>query len=94
MGDADILAALRSLRDITLITIDADFYRRHYCHPKCCLAVMAVPPSELGRYAVRFLRHPLFRTNAARMGKVVRVQPTGLVYWGRNAERERHAAWA
>jgi hypothetical protein len=94
MPDEEILAALRRQKRTTFLTCDQGLYRRENCHPGYCLAVLAVPPAQAGEFARRFLRHPLFRTFAKRQGKAVRVQPTGITYWERNAARESHAAWS
>ncbi len=94
LSDEDILAELRSLRRVTFLTQDADFYRRENCHPEYCIALLAVERRDVAQYARRFLKHPSFRTHAKRAGKVVRVQPTGTVYWQRNAAREVETSWS
>lgn len=91
--DDGILAVLRSERRVTFLTHDSDFYRRENCHPNYCVVQLAVPPKQMAGYARRFLKHPSFRTHAMRMGKVVRVQRGGIVYWARNAERETKLPW-
>jgi hypothetical protein len=93
MSDGEILAALRPMRQVTFFTSDADFYRRGYCHPGYCLALVSAPPREFAGYAMRLLRHPAFRTHSLRMGKVIRVQPTGIVYWQHKAIRETALGW-
>lgn len=94
MSDEDILARLRRLKRTTFLTCDAGFYRRQNCHSSYCLVQFAVAPEDTAAYAKRFLRHPGFRSFAARQGKVVRVQPSGIVYWERNAARECEVAWS
>lgn len=93
LPDHEILRALRSQRRVTFFTADSDFSLRSYCHPGYCLVYLDVPRSELAVYTIRFLRHPSFRTFAQRQGKVVRVQPTGVVYWQRHTARELHMPW-
>jgi hypothetical protein len=93
MTDGEILTKLRNVRQVTFFTRDADFYRRSLCHAAYCLAVIAAPAKQLASYATRFLRHRGFRTHALRMSKVVRPQPSGIVYWVRNSSYESFEVW-
>ena len=94
MSDEDILAALRPTKSATLITRDPDFYRREHCHACCCIALFVMEQSGVAEYAIKFLRHPGFRTHAKRMGKVVRVQASGIAYWERNSDCETAVSWS
>jgi len=94
LSDDNIVAALRREKRLTFLTNDGDFYRREYCHASYCLVQLAVPPDEMAAYARRFLRQPGFRTYALLAGKVVRVQPSGIAYWTRNATRETELPWS
>jgi len=40
-----------------------------------------------------FLRHRAFRTHALRMGKVARLQPSGIVYWRLGSHAESFQSW-
>ncbi len=92
-SDEQILAVLRTLRRVTFLTLDLDFYKRENCHPAYSIALAAVPRDYFHIFAKRFLRHPLFSTYARRQGKVFRIQDTGIVYWDRNASRETRLDW-
>ena len=94
MTDGEILTKLRGARHVTFFTRDADFYRRSRCHPAYCLVVVAAPAEQLASYATRFLRHSGFRTHALRMAKVVRLQPSGIVYWVRSRGVESFEVWS
>jgi len=94
MSDEEIVTALHASRRVTLLTRDSDFYYPGFRHPNYAVVVIAAPATAMAEYAIRFLRHPSSRTNVMRMGKVVRVQPTGIVYWERNASREIEVAWS
>ena len=94
MSDEEILTELRGARQTTFFTRDADFYQRSRCHPAYCRVVVAAPAEQVASYATRLLRHRGFRTHALRMAKVVRLQPSGIVYWARNSEVELFEAWA
>ncbi|MDX1982035.1 MAG: hypothetical protein SFV51_17315 [Bryobacteraceae bacterium] len=93
MTDEEILTALRTLRRVTLFTRDADFYRRDLCHPNYCLVLIAASADDMAAYAIQFLRHRSFRTYAQRMGAVVRLQPSGIVYWSRRHAAELFERW-
>jgi hypothetical protein len=92
MTDGEILTKLRNARQVTFFTRDADFYRRTFCHAHCLVAI-AAPADQRASYATRFLRHHGFRTHALRMAKVVRLQPSGIVYWVRNSSVESFEVW-
>ena len=50
-------------------------------HQGYCLVFLDVWDDEAAEYIRRFLRHPEFRTQAQRMGKVTRVRHGGVSYW-------------
>ena len=93
MSDGDILSKLRGSRQITFFTTDAGFYGRANCHIAYCAAYVAAPEREFAAYVIRFLRHRSFRTHAMRMGKVVRIQPRGIVFWEQHRSREGEVGW-
>jgi hypothetical protein len=76
-----IVPFLHSRRRPTFFTQDHDFYHPRLRHSGYCLVYLDVAPDEAADYIRRFLRHPSFRTQAQRMGKVVRVRHSGLTYW-------------
>jgi len=94
MSDGDILSKLRGSRQITFFTTDAGFYGRANCHAAYCAVYVAAPEREFAAYVIRLLRHRSFRTHGMRMGKVVRIQPRGIVYWERHRSREIEVGWA
>jgi hypothetical protein len=66
------------LRRPTLFTRDRDFYDPRLQHTGYCLVYVDVSPDDVAEFVRRFLRHPNFRTQAQRMGKVVRVHNDGI----------------
>ena len=88
-----IIPLLHSLRRPTFFTRDHDFYQPDLPHAGYCLVCLDLPPNEVAEYIRRFLRHPSFRTQAQRMGKVVRVRHGGLSWWEVSAKTERAASW-
>ena len=79
--DDNLLPLLHRLKRVTLFTQDEDFFRARLCHRAYCLVWLNVKYIEVAAYIRRFLRHPQFRAQAQRMGKVVRVHPDSLHFW-------------
>lgn len=79
--DDDLLPLLHRLKRPTLFTQDEDFFKARLCHRAYCLVWLDVRYIEVAFFIRRFLRHPEFRTQAERMGRVVRVHPDGVQYW-------------
>jgi hypothetical protein len=77
----EIIPRLHSLRHPTFFTGDHGFYHPKLRHPGYCLVYLDVDFDEMAEFVRRFLRHRAFRTQAQRMGKVVRVRHSGLTYW-------------
>jgi hypothetical protein len=92
LTDGEILTKLRGARQVTFFTRDSAFYQRRLCHPAYCLVIIAAPAEQLASYTTRLLLHRGFRTHALRMGRVVRLQPSGIVYWVRNSNVESFEA--
>jgi hypothetical protein len=89
----DVIPLLHSLRRPTFFTRDQDYYHPDLRHASYCLVYLDVLPDEAATFIHRLLRHPAFRTQAARMGKVIRVHPGGLNYWQSGEARERKLGW-
>ena len=92
LQDHQIVVALRELRGPVFVSRDLGFYGRELCHPSYCLAVMGVSRDEVAFFVRRFLRHPLFDTQAKRLGRVVRITSTGIAYWWA-AKPEARVRW-
>jgi len=69
----EIIPLLHTLRRPTFFTRDHDFYMADLCHREYCLVFLDVAFDKAADFIRRFLRHSAFRTQAQRMGKVVRV---------------------
>jgi hypothetical protein len=77
----EIIPRLHHLRRPTFFTGDHDFYHPRLRHPGYRLVYLDVDFDETADFIRRFLRHPAFRTQAQRMGKVARVRHSGITYW-------------
>lgn len=89
----DVLPLLHRLKQPTFFTLDHGFYHPTLPHQGYCLVFLDVWADEAADYIRRFLRHPEFRTQAQRLGKVARVRHTGASYWQVHAEGERTLRW-
>ncbi len=93
MKDEAIISLLHRLGPVTFFTRDLGFYRRELCHLRYCIVCLAVGQYEAASFIRRLLRHPSFRTQAKRMGKVIRVAHMGIRLWKLHAEKEEQQAW-
>jgi hypothetical protein len=65
----------------TFHTQDSDFFDDRLRHADYCLVYYDVPPGQLAQWILRFIRHSRFNTRAKRLGTVVKVGPSQIVYW-------------
>jgi hypothetical protein len=81
LQDEEIIVLLRKLRKPTFFTRDMGFFRRDLCHRGYAIAILSVGQYEVATFVRRLLRHHGFDTQAKRMGKVIRLSPTGVACW-------------
>ncbi|MGH9936623.1 MAG: hypothetical protein ACREAM_10285 [Blastocatellia bacterium] len=89
----EIIPLLHGLRRPTFFTRDHDFYHPWLRHPGYCLVYLEINPDETARFIRRFLRHRMFRTQAQRMGNVVRVHEDGINFWRLGAGAAQETSW-
>ncbi|MGH9842196.1 MAG: hypothetical protein ACREEM_25880 [Blastocatellia bacterium] len=89
----EIIPLLHTLRRPTLFTRDRDFYDPWLRHPGYCLVFLEIKPDETAQFIRRFLRHSMFRNQAQRMGKVVRVHEDGIGFWQVKTDKSQEVAW-
>jgi hypothetical protein len=89
----DIIPLLHTLRHPTFFTRDHGFHHPRLLHPAYCLVYLDVAFDEVADFIHRFLRHTAFRTQAQRMGRVVRVHHSGVGYWQVNVKKARALSW-
>ncbi len=89
----EVIPLLHTLKRPTFFTRDHDYYKPDLRHPGYCLVLLDVAFDEAAEYTRRFLRHKAFRTQAQRMGKVIRVRHGGISYWQVKLEAERALSW-
>ena len=95
ISDENILPVLHRLKRPTFFTRDRDFWKPGLRHAGYCLVFLDVMEHE-GEVAAairRFLRHPVFRTHAQRLGKVVRLHHDGVQYWAVGSAGLHTASW-
>jgi hypothetical protein len=74
--------------------LDHGFYHPTLLHQGYCLVFLDVWDDEVVDYIRRFLRHQAFRTRTQRLGKIVRVRPSGVSYWEVRQRGEHTLNWA
>ncbi|MBI3949051.1 MAG: hypothetical protein HY314_01145 [Acidobacteria bacterium] len=85
----EIIPRLHTLRRPTFFTRDHDFYHPTLRHAGYCLVYLDVEFDEAADFIRRFLRHKAFRTQAQRMGKVIRLRHMGAGLCWLNGRRGR-----
>jgi hypothetical protein len=93
MKDDEIIPLLLQLDRSTFFTLDSDFYARRLGHERYCLVHLEVEEEMVADYVRRLLRHRELDTKAKRMGRLIRVLPTGLTLWRIHQEQETHLSW-
>jgi len=93
MHDDEVIPLLLRERRPTFFTRDEDFYDRSLCHPRYCIAYLAVTKNEIATFVRRLLRHPALNTLGKRLGSVIRVSPAGLKMWRVRAARPQSLEW-
>ena len=91
--DDDLIPILHSLPEPTFFTHDRDFWRQSLVHPAYCIVWLDMEDGEAASYIRRFLRHPDFRTHAARLGKVVRVHADSLTFFDSRHGKAKQVPW-
>jgi hypothetical protein len=92
--DEEIIPFLLEQRRPTFFTRDVGFYDRKLCHAQYCLVCLVVGQYEVATFVRRLLRHTEFKTQAKRMGAVMRVSSAGLYVWRLHAEQEAFLPWS
>jgi hypothetical protein len=91
--DENLVPILHGLPCPTFFTLDIDFYRRDWAHLDYCLVWLHVRRREAAETIRRFLRHPVFDTQAKRMGVVARVHAGGVAYWRVGERSPQSVSW-
>jgi hypothetical protein len=90
---SDVIPLLHHLRRVTFFTHDLGFFDPSLCHKTYALVCLDVKAKEAATYIRRFLRHPAFRTQERRLGKVILLRARGLRYWQVSGRREQAVGW-
>jgi hypothetical protein len=89
----EILPLLHRLKRPTFFTLDHGFYHPTLLHQGYCLVFLDIWEDEVAAYIRRFFRHAAFRTQAQRVGKVVRVHHSGVNYWQADIKKVQALRW-
>lgn len=93
MKDDAIIPLLHQLDRPTFFTLDGDFYDRRLCHKGYCLVHLDIEEDKAAEFILRVLRHPSLKTKAKRMGKVIRVEPSGIAVWRIHEGKDSLLSW-
>jgi hypothetical protein len=93
LKDSEIIRLLHDLRRATFFTQDLGFYQRTLCHQGYGIVALDTLDDEVASFVRRFLKHPLFGTQAKRLGVVARVSPAGIRLWRLHSGHEEAMSW-
>lgn len=91
--DENLIPLLNTLPQPTFFSQDAGFFRRALCHSNYALAFVDDTEAETADLIRRFLKHPLFDTQAARMGIVARLRQSGIAYYRKGTTGLKAEQW-
>ena len=91
--DENLIPFLHQLKRVTLFTQDEDFFKDSFCHHAYGLVHLDVRDVEAAAFIRRFLRHPIFNTQAKRLGIVARVRSGGLQFWQKGKVGLQKVGW-
>ena len=91
--DEKLIPLLHRLARPTFFSLDRDFCRPVWANPNYCLVWLDVTDDRAAEFIRRFLHHPLFDTQAKRMGRVVRVHIEAMLEWEFGKRVPNSLAW-
>src|SRR2546421_5704935 len=95
--DEAIPSLLCRHRNATFVTTNvSDFWRRASPHPGYCIICVPLPTErqdELPALLLKVLRHGAFRTARSRMGHLIRVSRSELLFYQSTKQSVSKAAW-
>ena len=89
---AEIIPLLHRLRRPTFFTHDLGFFDPSLCHKGYAVVCLDVRAKDAAPYIRRFLRHPAFRMEKQRLGKVILLHTKDLSYW-QAGKRKQVISW-
>ncbi len=94
MKDLDeIIPLLHRLRRPTFFTNDLGFFDHALCHKGYALICLDVRAKETAVYIRHCLRHPEFRAEKQRLGKVMLARQRNLSFWEIAKPRLQRLSW-
>jgi hypothetical protein len=89
----ELLPLLHRLKGTTFFSRDINFYRVAWRHRNYALVYLDVRANEVGKYIYWFLKHSQFNTKVKRMGKVIRVEYSGIHCWKIGKSERLNFTW-
>lgn len=65
----------------TFHTLDGGLFKRRYAHGSYCLVHYDVLEADIVDWVIRFLHHPRFKSHVQRLGNVIQVKASKVLYW-------------
>jgi len=90
---AEIIPLLHRSRRPTFFTHDLGFFDPVLCHKDYSVVCLDVNAKETAVYIRRFLRHPGFRTQKQRLGKVILARRRNLSFWEIGNQELQRLGW-
>jgi hypothetical protein len=91
--DDQVIPLLHKLNRPTFFSRDGDYFNNKLCHAGYCLVFLDVDDVLVAEYVRRLLRHPAFNTRAKRLGRVIRLAPSGITFFAVRKNQEQHLSW-
>lgn len=91
--DENLMPVLHRLAAPTFFSLDHDFFRARWAHRNYALVWLDVADDRAAEVIRRFIRHPVFNTQARRMGVVARAHSGGILYWRVGGRSLQTVAW-
>ena len=92
-ADENLIPVLHRLAQPTFFSLDRNFYRPAWAHPRYGLVWLDVPDDRAGATIQRFLAHPSFDTAVKRLGLVARVHADGILVWRFKSSQPQSIPW-
>jgi hypothetical protein len=92
-ADENLIPMLHRLAQPTFFSLDRNFYRPAWTHPRYGLVWLDVPDDRAAATIQRFLAHPAFDTAVKRLGIAARVHADGILVWRFKSPEPQSLPW-
>jgi hypothetical protein len=89
----EIIPLLHRSRRPVFFTHDLGFFDSSLRHRNYAIVCLDVSDKEAAAYVRRFLRHPRFRANKQRLGKVIMARERNIRFWETGNSMRQRLGW-